>query len=82
MKVKVKIAQRHVQTVTINTEYIKLDSLLKFSGLAESGSFAKMMIEESNIKVNGVRCTARGKKIRGGDIVSVRNIDLRVVYEN
>ncbi len=82
MKFKLKIAERHEEIIKIKTDYIKLDSLLKFSGLAESGSFAKMMIEENNIKVNGERCTARGKKIRSGDIVSVRNIDLKVIHED
>lgn len=82
MKYKLKIAERHEEIIKIKTDFIKLDSLLKFSGLAESGSFAKMMIEESNIKVNGERCTARGKKIRNGDIVSVKNIDLKVVNED
>ena len=41
-----------------------------------------MMIEDMNIKVNGERCTARGKKIRSGDIVSVKNIDLKVLNED
>ena len=82
MKYKLKIAERQEEIIKINTEFIKLDSLLKFSGIAESGSFAKMMIEESNIKVNGERCTARGKKIRHGDIVSVKNIDLKVIHED
>ena len=82
MKYKLKIAEMQEEIIKINTEFIKLDSLLKFSGLAESGSFAKMMIEENNIKVNGERCTARGKKIRHGDIVSVKNIDLKVIHED
>ncbi len=82
MKFKLKIAERHEEIIKIKTDYIKLDSLLKFSGIAESGSFAKMMIEESIIKVNGERCTARGKKIRNGDVVSVRNIDLKVINED
>ena len=82
MKYKLKIADRQEEIIKIKTEFIKLDSLLKFSGLAESGSFAKMMIDETNIRVNGERCTARGKKIRSGDIVSVKNIDLKVIHED
>jgi len=82
VKYKLKLAERQKEIIKINTEFIKLDSLLKFSGLAESGSFAKMMIEENNIRVNGERCTARGKKIRNGDIVSVKNIDLEVINED
>ncbi|MBR0088686.1 MAG: RNA-binding S4 domain-containing protein, partial [Clostridia bacterium] len=33
-------------TIPITTEYIKLDQLLKFSGLAEHGAMAKEMILE------------------------------------
>ena len=82
MKLKLKIAERHEQIIKIKTEYIKLDSLLKFAGLAESGSFAKMMITDETVKVNGEKCTARGKKIRNGDTVSVKNIDLKIVNED
>ena len=82
MKLKLKIAERHEQIIKIKTEYIKLDSLLKFAGLAESGSFAKMMIADETVKVNGEKCTARGKKIRNGDTVSVKNIDLKIVNED
>lgn len=82
MRVKLKVAERHEEIIKIKTEYIKLDSLLKFSGLAESGSFAKMMISDNIVKVNGEVCTARGRKIRSGDTVSVRNIDLKIIDEN
>ena len=60
--------------VKIHTEYIKLDQLLKLSGIAESGSMAKEMILDKIVSVNGVECTMRGKKIRTGDSVSV-NLD-------
>ena len=64
MKFKLKVAERQEEIIKIKTDYIKLDSLLKFSGLAESGSFAKMMIADNLVKVNGEKCIARGKKIR------------------
>lgn len=57
--------------IRISTEYIKLDQLLKFSGVAESGSIAKEMISDEIVSVNGVLCSMRGKKIRPGDTVSV-----------
>ena len=82
MKLKLKIAERQEQIIKIKTEYIKLDSLLKFAGIAESGSFAKMMIADETVKVNGEKCTARGKKIRQGDTVSIKNIDLKIINEN
>lgn len=57
------------QTVKISTEFIKLDQLLKFSGIAESGADAKDMILDEIVSVNGEVCTMRGKKIRPGDQV-------------
>ena len=57
--------------INITTEYIKLDQLLKFSGLAESGSDAKDMILEEIVEVNGEICLMRGKKIRPGDKIKV-----------
>ena len=57
------------QAVKISTEFIKLDQLLKFSGIAESGADAKDMILDEIVSVNGEVCTMRGKKIRPGDQV-------------
>ena len=57
------------QAIKISTEYIKLDQLLKFSGIAESGADAKDMILDGIVSVNGEVCEMRGKKIRPGDVV-------------
>ena len=56
---------------SIKTEYIKLDQLLKFVGIAESGADAKDMILDGIVSVNGEICAMRGKKIRSGDYVTV-----------
>ncbi len=57
------------EKVKIKTEFIKLDQLLKFSGIAETGADAKDMILDEIVAVNGEICTMRGKKIRPGDEV-------------
>lgn len=54
--------------VTIKTEYIKLDALLKFAGLADTGGEAKAAVQSGLVKVNGEVCTMRGKKLRPGDV--------------
>lgn len=82
MRVKLKRAERREEIIKINTDFIKLGSLLKFSGIAETGSHAKTIIEEKRVRVNGEICTARGKKIRDGDTVSFKETDLKVVNEN
>lgn len=62
-----------MQEIKINTEYIKLDQFLKWAGAAESGAFAKLMVENGDIKVNGEITRQRGKKLKTGDIVEVRD---------
>lgn len=57
--------------IGITTEYIKLDQLLKFSGMAEHGAMAKEMILDEIVSVNGEVCVMRGKKVRAGDIVTI-----------
>lgn len=82
MKYKLKIAERHEEIIKINTDFIKLDSLLKFAGAAETGSAAKMYVLDGRVKVNGEVCTARGKKIKNGDTVSFKNTDYKVINED
>ncbi len=64
--------------IAISTEFIKLDSLLKFAGLTDTGGFAKELIQAGRVKLNGEVCTMRGKKIRPGDVVSVEQYELTV----
>ena len=57
--------------IIIHTEFIKLDALLKFAGLCETGGEAKELIQGGAVTVNGEVCTMRGKKFRAGDVVSL-----------
>ena len=59
--------------ISISTEFIKLDALLKFANLVSSGGEAKILISDGQVKVNGEVCLMRGKKIRPGDTVSLGN---------
>ena len=61
------------ETVAISTEFIKLDALLKYAGLVNSGGEAKTLIQEGDVLVNGEVCTMRGKKLRPGDTVTLTN---------
>lgn len=55
------------EIITINDEFIKLDNLLKFSGIAQTGGEAKVLVQSGQVLVNGEICTMRGKKMRDGD---------------
>ena len=55
------------ERVRIETEFIRLQDLLKFSGAVETGGEAKLIIQNGEVRVNGEVCTQRGKKLRPGD---------------
>ena len=63
-----------MQKILIHTEFIKLDALLKFAGLCETGGEAKELVQGGAVKVNGEVCTMRGKKCRAGDVVTTPDI--------
>ena len=63
----------------IQTEFIRLDALLKLASVAQTGGQAKWMIQDGTVRYNGEICTQRGKKVRRGDTVSVN--DLTIVVE-
>ena len=60
-----------MEKIEITTEFIKLDALLKFAGLCETGGEAKLCVEDGLVKVNGEVCTMRGKKCRAGDVIEL-----------
>ena len=68
-----------MEKITIETEYIKLDSLLKFAAVVGTGGEAKYVISEGMVTVNGEVCTMRGKKLRPGDKVSFQGLDFEIV---
>jgi ribosome-associated protein len=79
MKVKVRKKDGgHETPIGIEGEFIRLDALLKFACIAQSGGEAKLLIQEGEATVNGDICTQRGKKIRPGDTVVIQNSALRV----
>lgn len=57
--------------IEIQTEWIKLDSFLKFASVCVTGGEAKIRIEQGEILVNGELCFQRGKKLRDGDVIAV-----------
>lgn len=60
-----------MQKILIHTEYIKLEALLKFAGLCETGGEAKELIQAGQVQRNGEVCTQRGKKCVPGDVIAL-----------
>ena len=70
-----------METITIKEEYIRLDNLMKFSGLCSTGGRAKYLIQNGEVKLNGEICTMRGKKIRPGDKIEYQNRMIEVTAD-
>ena len=64
--------------VPIREETIRLGQLLKFAGLAESGSEARALVQSGDVTVNGEVDTRRGRQLRQGDVVAVGGESVRV----
>jgi len=58
-----------MQVIKLREDYIKLGQALKAAGLVESGVYAKFVIQDGLVKVNGKIETQRGKKLVAGDII-------------
>ena len=66
------------KTISINTEFIKLEALLKLANAVSSGGEAKILIQDGQVTVNGEVCTQRGKKMRPGDTAVLGDVTLTV----
>lgn len=66
------------EEIVIKTEFIKMDSLLKYAGVCMTGGEAKTLIEEGMVFFNGEVCTMRGKKVRPGDQVALGDTLLKI----
>ena len=67
------------QTFALDREFIELDKLLKLLGIAQSGGAAKMLVGDGLVCVDGVVETRKTRKLRGGELVSVGDEEIRIV---
>ncbi len=68
-----------MQKITITTEYITLDQLLKYANLVASGGEAKYVIKSGLVKVNGETELRRGRKLYPGDRVELADTGVWLV---
>lgn len=69
------------ETIAISTPFIKLDSLLKFANLVESGGMAKEVILAGNVTYNGETCLMRGKKCYPGDVIAFDGVQISLTAQ-
>ncbi|MCL2698566.1 MAG: RNA-binding S4 domain-containing protein [Oscillospiraceae bacterium] len=60
-----------IHTIQITPPFIKLEQFLKFVSLVSSGGEAKLLIQNSEVTVNGKICRERGRKLFGGEKISL-----------
>ena len=71
-----------IDEIAIVSDFIKLDALLKFTGAAETGGHAKILIQDGLVKVNGEICIMRGKKLYPGDIIEISGNTYKIAKAN
>ena len=69
-----------MRNITIRTEFIKLQDLLKLANAVGSGGEARERIQGGEVRVNGEVCTQRGKKLRPGDVAALDGQEYAPVY--
>lgn len=66
------------EIIKIESDFIRLQDLLKLGGAVETGGQAKLVIQNGEVRVNGEICTMRGKKMRSGDRAEFEDLILTV----
>ena len=59
-------------------EFIPLDALLKATGIAPSGGFAKSMVAAGKVQVDGQLELRKTCKLRAGQVVSLTGVRVRI----
>ena len=72
----------NTETISIHTDYIQLDQLLKYANILTTGGQIKELLAEELITLNGTIVTEKRKKIYPNDVVSIGDkISITVVKE-
>lgn len=72
----------NTETISIHTDYIQLDQLLKYANILTTGGQIKELLAEELITLNGTIVTEKRKKIYPNDVVSIEDeISITVVKE-
>lgn len=71
------------ETVSIHTDYIQLDQLLKYANVLSTGGQVKVLLDEEKITLNNVVVTEKRKKIYPNDVVVIdKELTITVVKED
>lgn len=70
-----------MEAIQISDDYIKLGQALKLANLVSSGVEAKIVIQDSLVKVNGEVDTRRGRKLYPQDVFEFEGQQVTVLAE-
>lgn len=62
-----------MKKISIHTEYIELQNVLKLSGIIYTGGEAKIFLKANEVYVNDIHEDRRGRKLYPGDQVKIDN---------
>ena len=62
----------------LEREFVELNQLLKLAGLCDSGGAGKQLVASGAVQVDGQREERKTAKIRGGQVVRVGDVEIRV----
>ncbi len=71
--------KKQVHEFELTEEYIELIKLLKLLGIADTGSDAKQMVDDGEIKLNNQVEYRKRAKLRSGDLVTVGHIEIKIL---
>lgn len=63
-----------METISIRTEKIQLDQLLKREGIIETGGQVRFLLEDQMVYLNGSLVTEKRKQIRIGDVLKIVDV--------
>lgn len=67
--------------ISISTDMIQLDQLLKWMGVISTGGQARFLIGEGKVWVNGNIVIERRKKIYSGDFLKIDDHEYKILQE-
>lgn len=71
-----------MEEILINTPYVTLGQFLKLANIILSGGEAKSFLLNNTVLVNNEEDNRRGRKLKDGDILIIKNNSYKIVNEN
>ena len=63
-----------METITLRTEKIQLDQLLKKEGIIETGGQVRFLLDDKMVYLNGALVTEKRRQIHVGDILKIVDV--------